>query len=184
MHFLFKPFCRLILIILVSSFAIPASARSSLEVNVLWPFLPGGISEFRYLMPIVNEQDRNMHGDLVLGVYSDYASKIVRDSEYGKVSSYAIKLGYRQYFTAGWHWESIANIGWREEINRPGSSNQKITGVAIRWWNMLGYQYNLSPIFYINFRGGFGTHLYRSDDYESTEKKNVIGFDTNIGVNF
>ncbi|MFN3697720.1 MAG: hypothetical protein ACK4VO_09795 [Pseudobdellovibrio sp.] len=160
------------------------TANSSLEVNVLWPFLPGGISEFRYLKPIYNTSERSNVGSLVLGLYSDFASQIVRDSEYGKVSLYALKLGYRQYFYDGWHIELTTNLGRRKEVDRPQATDKNIEGFSARLWTLAGYQYDISKLFYTNFRAGIGNHLYRSDSYAETEKKTVIGFDINLGVNF
>lgn len=197
MSFTMKPTALFKLILTTISFFISLSsvfaqplpskinpAPSSLEVNVLWPFLPGGISEFRYLVPISNINHRSYLGELVLGVYSDFASKIVRDSSYGKVSYYAFKIGYRQFFTQGWHAEMTTNIGWRSEVDRPGAADNKIEGVAARLWTFVGYQHNFCKIFYSNFRVGLGNHLYRSDSYAETEKRNVFGLDVNLGVNF
>jgi hypothetical protein len=156
---------------------------SSLETNVLWPFFPGGISEIRYLKPIVNSQSVN-HGDLLLGLYSDFASKVVRDSKYGKVTLYALKLGYRQYFAQGWQAELAVNAGWREEKDRPGVEDHLIEGIAVRTWLMVGYQHDFSEMIYINTRAGIGVHSYRSDAYADTEKKLVPGVDVNVGIYF
>lgn len=166
--------------------AVPVTQKerpSSIETNVLWPFFPGGISEIRYLKPILNSHSAN-HGDLLLGLYSDFASKFVRDSKYGKVSLYALKLGYRQYFAHGWQVELAINAGWREEKDRPGAADHVIEGIAVRTWLMLGYQYDFTDVVYINTRAGVGVHSYRSDAYEETEKKIVPGFDVNIGFYF
>ncbi len=158
----------------------------SFEVNLLWPFYPGGISEFRYLIPIGKSssfQDGRV-GKLVLGLYSDYASKVVRTDEYGKVSLLAFKFGYRYYFMSGWQVEISNNLGWRQERNRPGVDKENIEGISSRLWTMFGYEHSLSPLFYLNYRLGVGVHLYRSDEYSHLEKKNVAGGDVNLGIRF
>src|SRR5437879_4901703 len=87
------------------------------EVNVLWPFVPGGISEFRLLIPVLEGQGtaQDGRGDIVLGLYSDFASRLVRPPEAGKVAYYAGKLGYRQTWAYGLQLEPSLNIGWRSE---------------------------------------------------------------------
>jgi len=158
-------------------------APHSFEVNTLWPFLPGGISEFRYLVPIA-QLNSSFQGDLLVGLYSDFASQVVRDEKYGKVFVYGIKLGYRQQLSNGWHAEITTNVGHRKETDRPGAVDKNIEGIAIRLWTMVGYQWDFSRMFYVNARTGFGQHIHRSDSYESTEKKTVPAFDINIGVHF
>src|SRR5712692_1583162 len=47
------------------------------EVNVLWPFFPGGINELRLLVPVVRSDRASGRGEAVLGLYSDFASRLV-----------------------------------------------------------------------------------------------------------
>lgn len=162
------------------------SKQESVEVNALWPIFPGGISEFKYLIPVGKNSSSNSNtgGKLILGLYSDYASKVVRNDDYGKVVLLAFKLGYRHYLMSGWHAEIANNLGWRQEKNRPGAGTPVIEGWSSRLWVMAGYEQNLTSIFYINYRLGAGVHLYRSDEYADTEKKLVVGGDINLGVRF
>lgn len=168
-------------VVLLSQFCFAGDGRRSVEINLLWPIFPGGISEFRYLMPLAETMDA---GDLVLGVYSDFANQVVRDQTYGKVALYAVKFGYRLSFMKNWQWESVMNIGYRKETDRPNTIDNRIEGASVRWWNLVGYQFNLNENYYINSRLGLGSHVYRSDDYASTEKKNVLGLDLNLGFRF
>lgn len=154
---------------------------SSLEVNVLYPLF--GISEFRYVTPLLDKMRDDRRAELILGFYTDYASHIVRDETYGKVFILAPKVGYRQYFAKNWHAEISANMGWRHESQRP-PDNITIDGFSVRLWTLVGYQCDISDRFYVNVRGGFGTHIYRSDTYASLEKKIVPGLDVNLGVRF
>ncbi|MBK7399052.1 MAG: hypothetical protein IPJ34_22895 [Myxococcales bacterium] len=156
----------------------------AVETNVLWPFFPGGIFEMRVLVPVVRA-DRDFRGELVLGGYSDFASRVVRNDEYGKVGNLSAKLGWRQFLVSGLHVEVSANIGWRREQNRPPSGAQTfpatIDGFQTRLWFLAGYQHELSPRLYVNARAGLGVHVYRSDAYGGLEKRLVPGGDLNLG---
>jgi hypothetical protein len=157
------------------------------EVNVLWPFVPG-IFEFRVMIPVLRRDQRDWRGELVTGAYADYASWLVRGSEYGKVRNLSGKLGYRQFFVYGLHAEISANIGWRDEEGRPPSGNttypSHIDGFASRLWVYLGYEHEFSRTLYANARGAFGVNIYRSDDYAYLEKTFSGGGDVNLGVRF
>jgi hypothetical protein len=157
--------------------------RIGLEVNVLWPFFPGGISELRVIVPVLRRDERAFHGGLVVGAYSDFASRVVRDDSYGKVANLSGKLGWRQYLISGLHVEVSANLGWRHEEHRP-PDDVIVDGFQIRLWTLAGYEHALSPRFYVNARGGLGIHVYRSDELAHLEKKLVPGGDLNLGVRF
>ncbi|HEY5937011.1 MAG TPA: hypothetical protein VIU61_20315 [Kofleriaceae bacterium] len=161
----------------------PLRHRVGLEVNVLWPFFPGGISELRVVVPVVRRDERSFHGALVVGAYSDFASRVVRDDSYGKVANLSGKLGWRQYLIAGLHAEVSANLGWRHEEHRP-PDDITVDGFQIRLWMLAGYEHALSSRFYVNARGGVGVHVYRSDELAHLEKKLVGGADLNLGVRF
>lgn len=154
-----------------------------LETNVMWPFFPGGISELRLLVPVVRAERRDFRGELVLGTYSDFASRFIRDEDAGKVSNLSAKIGWRQFFVSGLHLELSANVGWRHETARP-MDDVTIDALQARLWLLAGYQHELSPTLYANLRGGAGFHLYRSDDYASEEKAFAPGGDVNLGVRF
>jgi hypothetical protein len=159
----------------------------ALEVNVLWPFLPG-IFEARIMVPLWRTSDRDWRGELVTGAYADNASWFVRGDESGKVRNLSGKLGYRQFFVYGLHAEVSANIGWRHESDRPASNGTvyppNIDGAQARLWVLAGYQYELSRSLYVNARGGVSLNLYRSDAYAYLEKSVVPGGDINVGVRF
>jgi hypothetical protein len=157
--------------------------RIGLEVNVLWPFFPGGISELRVVVPVLRRDERSFHGGLVVGAYSDFASRVVRDDSYGKVANLSGKLGWRQYLVKGLHVELSANLGWRHEEHRP-PDDVTVDGFQIRLWTLAGYEHALTPRFYVNARGGLGIHVYRSDELAHLEKKLVPGGDLNLGVRF
>jgi hypothetical protein len=154
----------------------PAGGAAA-ETNVLWPFFPGGISELKLLLPAAHR------GDALVGLWSDFANrKPARDETYGKVSTLAIKLGYRQHLWRGLHLEAAATIGWRHEAMRP-NDDPVIDDFVMRAWPFLGWQHDLSPRWYVNARGGVGIHLYRSSRSEK-ERKLVPGGDLNVGVRF
>lgn len=162
----------------------PSERRTvALEVNVLWPFFPGGIGELRLMVPVVRTDERDFRGELVLGVYSDYASRIVRDDSHGKVANISGKIGWRQFFVYGLHAEVSANMGWRHESMRP-PNNLTIDGFQIRVWTLAGYQHEFSRTIYANARAGVGLHAYRSDEYAYLEKKVAVGGDMNLGIRF
>lgn len=154
-----------------------------LEVNMLWPFFPGGISEVRVMIPVVRTDRADFRGELVVGAYSDFATRVVRTSEHGKVAALAGKLGWRQFLVSGLHLEVSANLGWRHEENRP-PDGVTIDGFAVRLWMLAGYQHEFTRVFYGNVRGGLGVHVYRSDAYASLERKLAPGADLNLGVRF
>jgi hypothetical protein len=157
--------------------------RPSVELNVLWPFFPGGITELRFLLPLVRAHEDTMRGSFVAGVYSDFASRVVRDETHGKVANLSAKIGWRQYFIAGLHAEAAFNIGWRHEAMRP-PNNETFDGFQIRLWTHVGYEHQISSRFYANLRGALGIHIYRSGPYASLEKKLAPGADLNFGVRF
>lgn len=155
----------------------------SLEVNVLWPFFPGGISEFRVLVPAVRRAAPTWYGDVVVGLYSDFASRVVRDDSHGKVANLSGKLGWRQTLVHGLHAEVTANLGWRHEEHRP-PDDATVDGFQIRLWTLAGYQRELSDTIYLNARGGVGVHVYRSDRLAGLERIWAPGGDVNLGVRF
>lgn len=166
--------------------AAPAAERPArgggLELNVLWPFFPGGITELRLLVPVLRPRDDDFRGELVVGTYADFASRVVRDEGDGKVRTLAAKLGYRQFFVHGTHLEVSANLGWRNEVQRPDGASYD--AFHARVWLLGGYQHDFSPRFYGNARAALGVHLYRSDRFAAEEKKIVPGADLNLGVRF
>jgi hypothetical protein len=171
------------------AFAATGSFRRgvALEVNVLWPFVPG-IFEARLMLPVWRASERDWRGELVTGAYADDASWLVRGDESGKVRNLSGKLGYRQFFVYGLHAEVSANIGWRHESDRPPSGTTvyppTIDGFQTRLWVLAGYQYELSRALYVNARGGISINVYRSDAYAYLEKPVVPGGDVNVGVRF
>lgn len=155
----------------------------AVETNVLWPFFPGGITEIRVLVPVLRAGHRDFRGELVVGAYADFASRVVRDDAHGKVWNYSGKIGWRQFFVHGLHLEVSANMGWRHEEHRP-PNDVTVDGFQTRVWTLAGYQHELSRMLYVNARGGLGIHVYRSDELASTEEKLVPGGDVNLGLRF
>jgi len=153
-----------------------------LEVNVLWPFFPGGISEFRVLVPVVGAQLRDFRGELVFGSYADFASRVIRDEQDGKVRTLAGKFGYRQFLWYGTHFELSANAGWRNETERPDGASYD--AFQVRLWALAGYQHEFTRVMYMNARAALGVHLYRSDRFASEERLLAPGADLNLGVRF
>lgn len=147
------------------------------EINVLWPFFPGGVSELKLLVPAA------YGGEGLIGLWSDFANrKPARDGTYGKVATLATKLGYRQHLGLGFHVEAAVTVGWRHEAMRPGD-DPVIDDLVVRAWPFAGYQRDLSARFYVNARAGVGIHMYRSSRSDS-ERKLVPGADLNLGVRF
>jgi hypothetical protein len=140
------------------------------EVNVLWPLI--GISVFKVLVPTTHR------GELVTGVYADYAQVVRPDA--GKVALIAGVIGYRQFIAAGFHVELTAIAGVRHEQDHMPDGATLNDGY-IRAFPTLGYQHALSPRFYINARGGVGVIVYRETHY-SEERKLVPNIDINLGV--
>lgn len=165
--------------------SLPAARRRhvAFEVNVLWPFFPGGITELRLMIPVLRAAEHTLQGELVTGLYSDFASRIVRGDEHGKVANLSGKIGWRQFFAYGLHAEVSANLGWRHEEHRP-PDDTTVDGFQVRLWTLAGYQYDFTRSVYANVRGGLGVHLYRSDRLAGEEKKLVPGGDINLGFRF
>jgi hypothetical protein len=159
----------------------------ALEVNVLWPLVPG-IFEARLMIPVLRTDQRDWRGEIVTGAYADYASWLVRGDDSGKVRNLSAKLGYRQFFVYGLHAEVSANVGWRHEEDRPPSGPTvypaDIDSFQTRLWVLAGWQYELSRALYANARAGVSVNVYRSDAYAYLEKAVVPGGDLNVGVRF
>lgn len=158
-------------------------AEAAFEVNVLWPFFPGGITELKVMLPIVNTDTKDWRGELLLGTYADYAWRVVRDSDAGKVSYYAAKIGYRQFLVSGWHLEAVTNLGWRHEEQNPHNGTD-LDGFAGRLFLWGGWQTDLSESVYANARAGAGIHLFRTDRFARFEEKLVPAVDLNLGFRF
>lgn len=179
-----------------SSAATPASRPESLpqtaplrrpaafEANLLWPLFPGGLSELKLLLPVWRATETNGQGELLVGTYSDFATRFVRaDDKYGKVSILAALLGYRQFLISGLHVEAAATPGWRHEEHNVWDGGT-LDGFTVRLWLMGGYQYEWSRRVYLNARGGAGIHLYRSDRFAAHERKLAPAGDLNLGLRF
>jgi hypothetical protein len=147
----------------------------ALEVNVLWPFFPGGFTDFKLLLPTA------MRGELVLGLHSDFGWRNSREDDAGKVAILAGKFGYRQFFLGGLHVDSTINTGWRQERDNPfdGTTLNAFVG---RWWTFAGYQHDLSERWYANARAGLGVHLWRTDRFGAEERVLIPAGDINVGV--
>lgn len=181
----------MVAVVLASSVAMADEAqvtferRPAFEVNVLWPFFPGGWVDLKTLVPVVRGDQRDFRGELELGLYSDYSwGPISRPiADYGKVFSIGAKVGWRQFIVYGLHVDVSLNLGWRhEEQNvRDGTT---LNGFVGRLWAMAGYQYDLTSRVYLNVRGGVGVHLFRTDVYGSTERKIIPSGDVNLGIRF
>jgi hypothetical protein len=152
------------------------------EVDVLGPFI--GIGELKILVPVLRRDRARLRGELVFGVYLDYAWRLVRDASAGKVGILAAKLGYRQFFAWGLHVEVSANLGWREERDNP-YDHTTLESFAGRLWVYGGWQVELTPAIYLNLRGGPGFNLFRvGDPYADRERAVAGGGDLNLGFRF
>lgn len=164
----------------------PAPSRSDLafEVNVLWPLFPGGLSELKVLVPVRRAAEPDWRGELLLGTYSDFATRFVRaDDRYGKVSILAALLGYRQFLRWGLHAEAAINAGWRHETHNVWDDTT-LDAFSARLWLMSGYQHEWNPRVYFNVRAGAGIHLLRTDRFASHERKLAPAVDVNVGFRF
>ncbi len=145
------------------------------ELNVLWPFFPGGYTDVRVLVPTT------ARGQAVIGVYADYNQS--RRLDKGKVNINALRVGYRQYLWKDLHLEVTANLGRRYEHERP-STGENHTDFVILAWALAGYQLNLGDHMYVNARGGIGNLPYASDTWPGKTEGIFGAGDINIGVYF
>jgi len=171
-----------ILVSLLALVLVPAPALAdegpAFEVNLLWPFFPGGLVDLKAVFPTPGD------GRAIAGVYSDFAWRFVRDDgTYGQVAAMGIKPGYRQFFGYGLHAEATLQLNWRHERDRPDHP-EPLNGFQGRLWTFAGYQHELSPRAYINARAGIGVHLFRTDELGDEEKMLVPAGDLNLGIRF
>jgi hypothetical protein len=155
------------------------------EVNVLWPFFPGGIVDLKGLFPVVNADRRDFRGEIIGGLHSDFGwGPVTRPvDKYGKVSILAAKVGYRQFLVYGTHVEASVNLGWRHEEENIYDGG-RLDAFIGRLWLFAGYQHEISTRVYVNVRGGGGVHLFRTDRFADTERKFAPAGDANLGVRF
>lgn len=146
------------------------------EFNVLWPFFPGGFTDFKFMLPTF------ARGEAIFGLHSDFSWR-AREKEAGKVAVLAAKLGYRQFIFDGIHLDASVNVGWRQERDNPYDGTT-LNGFVGRFWGFGGYQYDLSDQWYVNARGGMGIHLWRSDKFNAKEREFIPAGDINVGVRF
>jgi len=161
----------------------PPAAGPAFEANLLWPVFPGGMSELKLLLPVLGSDRQGFSGDLIAGIHTDFAWRLVREADAGNVAFVGLKLGYRQFFAAGWHAELALNAGHRHQRNNP-YDGETLHAFAGRLWGMAGYQWQASDTFYLNLRGGGGLHLFRTDRYSSKEKTFAPAGDVNLGFSF
>ncbi len=152
-----------------------AGRALALETNVMWPFFPGGIAEFKVVVPTV------ARGQVLIGAHSDFKQKKRFDK--GRINVKAIKLGYRQYLWENLHVETSANIGLRHEHKRP-STGENHNNMVISTWLFAGYQVDLGEYIYANARGGLGLIAYRSATWPGQEEGAFGAGDINLGVYF
>jgi hypothetical protein len=155
------------------------------EVNVLWPFIPGGIEDLKVIFPLLRADQPDWRGELVTGLQSDFSfgplSRPV--TQYGKVSLLTARLGYRQFLAYGFHLEASVNVGWRHEAENVHDGTT-LDGAYGRLWLFAGWQYDLTRRVYFNLRGDAGFILFRTDRYGYTEKQFVPAAEINLGVRF
>jgi hypothetical protein len=159
--------------------------RPAFEVNVLWPFFPGGIVDLKLLLPVLRADRQLLRGELIAGLHSDFAIRVVRDDvNHGKVGQLGVKVGWRQFFAYGLHAEASVDLSWREERQNThdGTTLEAFTG---RLWLLAGWQVDLTERVYLNARGGAGIHLFRVGDiWAHTERLVAAGGDLNLGIRF
>lgn len=156
---------------------------AAVEINVLWPFFPGGLTDLKVVLPAYRATERDWRGEVIVGLHSDFGWRSIREPDAGRVAFLGVKLGFRQFFVYGLHLDLSVNAGWRHEENNP-YDGQTINAFQGRLWTMAGYQYDFTDTFYANIRGGIGVHLWRTDRFADKEK--IIGGagDVNIGFRF
>lgn len=162
--------------------AVRAEPAPALEVNVIWPFFPGGMSDFLVLVPVLPTASGEASG-LVVGAFSDFAWRSVRKDDAGRVAILGASLGWRQFVLGGWHLEALLHAGWRHEENNPWDG-EVIHSFQGRLWTWAGYQRSLSPRFYVNLRAGVGIHAFRTDRFADKERMLAPAADGNFGVRF
>lgn len=153
------------------------------EVNLLWPFFPGGMVDFRVQVPVLRPTRGDLRGEAVLGLFSDFAWRSVRDPDAGRVAMVGAKIGWRQFFVYGLHAEVVLHAGWRHEEHNPWDG-QPIDSFQGRLWVWFGYQYEFSRTVYANVRGGGGIHVFRTDRFADRERLFAAGGDLNLGFRF
>lgn len=158
---------------------------AAFEVNLLWPFFPGGIVDFKLLIPALRPDRHVLRGEAVLGLQSDFGWRFIRDDpdEYGRVSILSLKLGWRQFIAWGLHLDATVNAGWRNEVGNPHADGV-INSFQGRFWGFAGYQHEFGPRVYLNLRGGVGVHLWRTDELRDRERVLTGGGDLNLGLRF
>lgn len=153
------------------------------EVNVLWPFFPGGLVDLKVMVPVLRRDRLQFRGELVLGLHSDFGWRNVRETDAGKVAILALKLGYRQFFVYGLHLDVTINAGWRHEEGNPFDGTD-LDGFVGRLWLMGGYQHEFTRRIYANLRAGVGISVWRTDRFGDRERLLAPAADLNLGVRF
>ncbi len=154
-------------------------ARTSAEVNVLWPFFPGGISELRVLVPVLPAGAQS--GQAMLGLHSDF-NQLFRGDQ-AKVFVLAAQPGYRQFFWRGLHGELHANVGYAH-AEAASAGDREHHAFVVSLWAMGGYQFELGSRFYLAARAGVGLIAYVSNPWPNETKGFLPVGDANFGVTF
>lgn len=158
----------------------------ALELNVLWPFFPGGITDIKVVVPTLRRDHDAWRGEFIAGLHSDYGwGPLTRPADdYGKVLFLGVKLGWRQFFAYGLHLDLSINTGLRHEKNNVHDGTT-LNAFSSRAWVFAGWQVDLSPRVYTNARAGLGIHVVRiGDPYAHTERLLAKGGDLNLGIRF
>lgn len=153
------------------------------EANLLWPFFPGGMTDFRVQLPVLRVDQATLRGELVVGAFSDFGWRSIREPNAGRVAMFGAKIGWRQFFAYGLHVEALLHAGWRHEENNPWDG-LPIDSLQGRVWFWAGYQHEFNRTVYANARGGLGIHAFRTDRFADRERLLAPGVDLNLGFRF
>lgn len=115
------------------------------EANVMWPFMPGGIAEFRFTRTVANLGGNAT--EVIGGLHSDFSQRYRKDQP--KVFVLASTFGVRQFLWRGLHVELHANVGW-------GHAEPDFDRLASSAWVFAGWRFDFGSRFYALARGGVG----------------------------
>ena len=121
------------------------------EVNVLSPFVPGGLFEARVTRVIWE------HGELLIGAHSDF-SNTWRDKE-GDRSDVGPQFGYRQYIWRGLHVQAYLNAEYAT-VHNDLADGMDHSSFALFGGAQAGYRYDLDERFYVMAQAGAGLKFY------------------------
>lgn len=174
----------LLAITLLTHAQVPNARKFGIENNMVWPFVPGVEIYTAKLTTTIFQSDK-MRGELLTGILFRPGTKNDPNAEVFK--EIGLGLGYRHYFTEGFHLEFMLFPSYAQEINNT-IDGQDYKSLAMTTELYTGYKFNLfhreKYNLYLLPQVGVGYNVFSRLGPESEANAPFPVISLQLGVNF